>query len=111
MTSEEHLHFLQFLEERRSMASTRATASAYTIVKHQYMKMHSKNLVVTDIDFRLLKDIKGEDGQVMAKKGRKFKSYAGLVSGVLGKRFDNKDWFEPVNIQYAIKQEDNLDLV
>jgi hypothetical protein len=102
MTSNEHLHFIQFIEERRSQASSAATKSAYTIVKDQYMKIHSKNLKVVDMDFKAIKDILMDNGDVV-KAGKVFKCYSGLVSGVgSGYLFSNKEYFEPVNINYEI---------
>lgn len=105
MTSEQHLHFIQFIEERRSQASSPQTKAAYTIVKNEYMKIHKKNLEVIDMDFKLLKDIPPRlirDGSKTMKAGEVFKSFGGLVSGVRGIDFSNKEYFEPINIKYQI---------
>jgi hypothetical protein len=104
MTNKEHLHFIQFIEERRSMASSPQTKSAYTIVKDQYIKIHSKNLEIIDMNFKLLKDIpaKREEENVI-KAGKIFRCYNGLISGVRGIKFTDKNYFEAVNIKYKIK--------
>jgi len=99
MTSNENLHFIQFLEERRSMASTPATKAAYTIVKKQYILHHAKNLTMFDADFRLIIDIPEKN----LKKGDTFPCHQGLVSGVgRGYLFSNEKLFEAINIKYII---------
>lgn len=49
---------------------------------------------VLDADFKLLKPI-GKN-----KKGKIFKSFGGIVSGVEGIAFSNKEFFKPINIRY-----------
>ena len=99
MTSDENLHFIQFLEERRSMASTPATKAAYTIVKKQYILHHRKNLVIFDADFRLIVDIPAKN----LKKGEIYPSHQGLVSGIgMGYPFCDERIFEAINIKYII---------
>lgn len=100
MTSKENLHFIQFIEERRSMASSPDTKTAYTIIKEAYIKIHTPNLIVVDIDFKLIKKIKGK----LYKIGEVFSSYMGLVSGINEIDFKNTEYFEPVNLKYKKKK-------
>lgn len=53
------------------------------------MKKH-----IIDSDFKLLKNL----GKY--KKGKIFKSFGGLVSGIEDKSFLDKEYFEPTNIKY-----------
>ena len=90
---------MQFIEERRSMATTPATKAAYAIVKKNYILIHKPLVRVVDVDFRALVDI--DDCRV--KKGQIFPCYAGLVAGV-GKDYLFKDTtlFEAINLKYII---------